>query len=633
MESPMKSRQWLIALGLVALVLAAVVGSILTRDLGPLAAPTATGTTTEQAPLVDERPLQTARAMVKLAVGADEHRFADQAAELADNEVDLDFHDALRDAANHPVPPSPQNRELFEHASQSEVDVKTDQDRVEQLKKELASASGAKQERAQEQLDVAQAQLELDQDEANDAKEDLIRSGADPGSLIQRQFDQHQAAEHGADEKPAAAAAADIQNINYQAGSLYAQFVAWRALRNKTLPLLEAQNEARQTAAKLVEKHAALEKQVTAGKAKQRQNPPAASQPTSDQTSPGQASVQPNASQSPSQPSAVPATANTAVKALHRLSNDQKNLADLDKRIQDEQELANSYAGWIAVIRAHQRTALHGMFQSALFIILIVLMVYLADRSIDRRLAEMGAGTRLHTLRAVIRFAVQAVGVLLILFVIAGAPQQTTTFLGLATAGITVAMKDFIVAFFGWFVLMGKNGLRVGDLVEINGVAGEVVEINLLRTVLLETGNWADSGHPTGRKVAFVNGYAIEGHFFNFTTSGQWLWDELTITVPPNQDPYPLLDAIQKTVAKETETNVHAAEKEWQNAASNYKVSSVSAAPTVNLRPTSSGVEVHVRYIARAQERSAIRTRLNQALVELLHHREGDKKESMSAAK
>ena len=203
----MKSRQWLIALGLLALVLAAVVGSILTRDLGPLAAPTATGTTTEQAPLVDERPLQTARAMVKLAVGADEHRFADQAAELADNEVDLDFHDALRDAANHPVPPSPQNRELFEHASQSEVDVKTDQDRVEQLKKELASASGAKQERAQEQLDVAQAQLELDQDEANDAKEDLIRSGADPGSLIQRQFDQHQAAEHGADEKPAAAGA------------------------------------------------------------------------------------------------------------------------------------------------------------------------------------------------------------------------------------------------------------------------------------------------------------------------------------------------------------------------------------------------------------------------------------------
>jgi small-conductance mechanosensitive channel len=274
------------------------------------------------------------------------------------------------------------------------------------------------------------------------------------------------------------------------------------------------------------------------------------------------------------------------------------------------------------------------MIQSALWILLIVLLVYLADRVIDHVFAEKVAErTRLHTLRAVIRFAVQAVGVLLILFVIFGAPQQTTTFLGLATAGITVAMKDFIVAFFGWFVLMGKNGLRVGDWVEINGVAGEVVEINLLRTVLLETGNWTDTGHPTGRKVAFVNSYAIEGHFFNFTTSGQWMWDELQITVPPNQDPYPLLDAIQKTVAKETETTAGAAEEEWKNAASHYKVRSVSAAPTVNLRPTSAGVEVHVRYIARAQERSAIRARLNQALVELLHHRDADKKESMSAGK
>jgi small-conductance mechanosensitive channel len=598
MEPWMKSRQWMITVALLLLALSAVIGSILTRDLGPLPTSAATGTAAQQNLLVDERPLQTARAMAKLVSGADERRFADQAAELADNEVDLAFHDALRDAMDHPVPPTPQNRELYEHASQSEAQVTTDQGRVDELKKDLAAATGAHQERVQEQLDVAQAQLELDQDESNDAKEDLIRSGADPGSLIQRQFDQHQAAEHSTDEKTAAV---NNPEVNYQAGSLWAQFAAWRALRSRAIPLQQARDEANRTAAVMVEKHAALDQKVKAAKA--------------------------------TPPSALP-TAPTAVKALHRLSDDQKNLADLDKRIQDLQELADRYAGWIAVIHSHQRAALHGMIQSALLIILILLMVYLADRWIDRYLAEMGPErTRLHTLRVVIRFAVQTVGVLLSLFVIFGAPQQTTTILGFAGAGLTVAMKDFIVAFFGWFVLMGKNGLRVGDWVEINGVAGEVVEINLLRTVLLETGNWTDTGHPTGRKVAFVNSYAIEGHFFNFTTSGQWLWDELQITVPPNQDPYPLLDAIQKTVAKETEKTAGAAEEEWKNAASQYKVSSVSAVPTVNLRPTSAGVEVHVRYIARAQERSAIRARLNQALVELLHHRDVDNKESFTAAK
>ncbi len=623
----MKSRQWLITVGLLVLALAAVLGSILTRDLGPLQSSSTSKTETQQTPLVDERPLQTARAMAKLASGADERRFADQAAELADSEVDLAFHDALRDAANHPVPPTPQNRELYEHASECEVQVKADQDQVDRLKKQLASASGAHQEGIQEQLDVAQAQLELDQDESNDAKEDLIRSGADPGGLIQRQFDQHEAVEHGTDTKTAAAA--NSPEVNYQAGSFYAQFAAWRTLHSTAIPLQEARDEANRTAAALAEKHSALDKQVKAAKAKQRENPPAAVLSTSGQPDSGQ----PNSGHSAAAQSPAPAAAPTAVKALHRLSDDQKNLADLDKRIQDEQELANSYAGWIAVIQSHQRAALHGMIQSTLWIILIVLMVYIADRWIDRYLAERGPErTRLHTLRAVIRFAIQAVGVVLIALVILGAPQQTTTFLGLAGAGLTVAMKDFIVAFFGWFVLMGKNGLRVGDWVEINGVAGEVVEINLLRTVLLETGNWTDTGHPTGRKVAFVNSYAIEGHFFNFTTSGQWMWDELQITVPPNQDPYPLLDAIQKTVTQETEANAAAAEKEWKNAASNYKVSSVSAAPTVNLRPTAAGVEVHVRYIARAQERSAIRARLNQALVALLHGR-ADEKESMSAAK
>jgi small-conductance mechanosensitive channel len=645
MEPWLKSRQWLITVGLLILALAAGIGFVFTRDLGPLPSSATPGTATEQIPLVDERPLQTARAMAKVVSGADERRFADQAAELADNEVDLAFHDALRDAANHPVAQTAQNRELYQHASESEAQVKADQDHLDQLKKELASAKGAHQESVQEQLDVAQAQLELDQDEADDAKEDLIRSGADPGSLIQRQFDQHQASEHGSDAKTAAAAVNNPE-VNYQAGSLWAQFSAWRALRSRALPLHQARDEARQTAAELTQKHAALDKRVKTAKAKSRENPlvpgqPSSGQPSlgrsgSGQSSGGVSSAQSNSAQSSSgqpasQVSSTTAPAPTAVTTLHRLSDDQKNLADLDKRIQDEQELANSYAGWIAVIHSHQRAAMHGMTQSALLIILILLVVYLTDRWIDRYLAEMGEErTRLHTLRAVIRFAVQAIGVVLILLVIIGAPQQTTTFLGLATAGITVAMKDFIVAFFGWFVLMGKNGLRVGDWVEINGVAGEVIEINLLRTVLLETGNWTDTGHPTGRKVAFVNSYAIEGHFFNFTTSGQWMWDELQMTVPPNQDPYPLLDAIQGAVTKETESNAAAAEKEWQNAASNYKVRTVSAAPTVNLRPTSAGVEVHVRYISRAKERSALRARLNQALVELLHHRGA---ESMSAAK
>jgi len=74
---------------------------------------------------------------------------------------------------------------------------------------------------------------------------------------------------------------------------------------------------------------------------------------------------------------------------------------------------------------------------------------------------------RLRTLRVVVRFALEAVGLLLILLVLFSMPSQMPTILGLAGAGLTVALKDFIVAFFGWFALMGRNGIRVGDWVEI----------------------------------------------------------------------------------------------------------------------------------------------------------------------
>src|SRR5208282_2181230 len=82
---------------------------------------------------------------------------------------------------------------------------------------------------------------------------------------------------------------------------------------------------------------------------------------------------------------------------------------------------------------------------------------------------------QVETLRTVTRVAIQVLAVLLILLVIFGPPSQLGTFLGLAGAGLTVALKDFIVGFLGWFVLMGKNGIRLGDWVEINGVTGEVV--------------------------------------------------------------------------------------------------------------------------------------------------------------
>ncbi len=294
-------------------------------------------------------------------------------------------------------------------------------------------------------------------------------------------------------------------------------------------------------------------------------------------------------------------------------------MSALDSRIRNQQELADVYGQWGALVAARRRDLLHSLLVSVALMLAIGLAVLLTTDFLQRMFARVEPDQqRLLTLRSVAHIVTRAVGAILILLIIFGIPSQLATVLALAGAGLTVAMKDFIVGFFGWFILMGKNGIRHGDWVEINGVSGEVIEVGLFHTVLLETGNWNDAGHPTGRRVTFVNSYAIEGHYFNFSTSGQWLWDELQLALPVNKDPYPFVAEIQKIVLKETESNAHLAEQEWGKLGSERGVRPFSAGPAISLRPANNGYEISVRYVTRANERHQQRGKIYHDIVELL---------------
>ena len=113
-----------------------------------------------------------------------------------------------------------------------------------------------------------------------------------------------------------------------------------------------------------------------------------------------------------------------------------------------------------------------------------------------------------------------------------------------------------------------------------------------------------------------MNSYAIEGHYFNFSTAGQWLWDELQVVVGQGENPYPLVEAVQRLVEEETRASAAQAEQEWQKSAGYRK--SLDMAPAIHLRPTAAGVEMQIRYITSANERYATRSRLYEKIVGLL---------------
>ncbi len=560
----------------------------------PVAQQNEKGARAPQVKLVNQTPLETALNLTNAASTAAEYQLALEGIRVADHEVDMAFVMALQHAQQTPPAETSEIKQINDRIHSLRKHQQEVQDTVARLTK-LAEHPGKNDaDTIEQQLEIAKARAGLISDAIDDAKEDLVRAGGDPQALIQQELEEHNALQHNnnaaAQTKPASFV---IQ------GNLLSQYRSWQRLRDNQKRLAVAQQQADTAATTLTQKHQALEKGLTD------------SVQGDDLTS------------AAADPAAAPqeeAEHASTIATLESLSQKTKLLSLYDKRIQAEKQLANIYGRWSEIVQSQLRTALHAMLRSLLWILLALLFLVVAEGLIEHFYMRQGPDRRhLSTMRLGLRLASQVIGVMLILLVLLGVPNQLSTVLALAGAGLTVALKDFIVAFFGWFILMGKHGIREGDWVEINGIGGEVVEIGVLRTILLETGNWNDAGHPTGRKVSFVNSFAIEGHYFNFTTTGQWLWDELDVLIPAGEDPYFLLNSVLKLVAEQTQSDATQAEQEWRRATHNSVTQSFSAAPAIDVRPTNLGVNLVVRYVVHAHDRYEVRTRLYQAIVALLH--------------
>lgn len=600
----MKPFQKILAIALVLLLGATVYG--LVRTSQPLKVSQGKGKTSGAAatPTVDQTPILTAEALAQMSTPQEELPFAQQALEIADRDMDVAYTAAKRELEDHPAGLTTEAKQIQARLKQAEDTLAADDAIVDRLTADEGKATGARKDDLHNQLVLAQANQQEHQDDVDDAKEDLARAGGDSTSRIEALTQEHETSSKKIDGLKDSLKATPGAAIG-QPGLMH-RFSEWWGLHQKQLLLWQAKQQAESAAAVFSANHNALEAQsgTKQGNTKGTTAPASTGGTNANAGEPGDSGQQ---------------GSTDLVNAAKQRGALKKTLSSLDKRIDNEKQLAATYSQWIGVVAASQRAVLHSILIGLTIILSIALFgVYFATL-MDKVVGRLNMDRRqLQSLHTVAHVAVRIVALLLILLVIIGPPGQLGTFLGLAGAGLTVALKDFIVGFLGWFVLMGKNGIRMGDWVEINGVTGEVVEIGPFHTVLLETGNWTDSGHPTGRRVTFTNSFAIEGHYFNFSTTGQWLWDELQLVLPLGQDPYPLVQEIRKRVSEATKEKAQEAEAEWRRSTRSREMSSFSVEPAISVKPVVGGVEVAVRYITRANERYQLRSKLYQDAVDLL---------------
>jgi small-conductance mechanosensitive channel len=554
------------------------------------------------AELVDQSTYTTAQRLARLAEAPDEQSYAQAALRVADHAIAFAFTTALRDVEAHPPALSPDALKIQDRIRRSQGLLDSDQQRVTELTGALAHAKEAQKDALQDELDLAQSQLDLDKDELEEANQDLVEAGGNPQKRIEALEQEHDAQMKARVAAPVPAAAAATQH-----GSL-SRFVEWLHLRQKQQQLDDAQSSAAEKAAKLAESAKSGNSELSQH-AKSAKAQTAATGASTGTTAAGPAPRAPHTHED--------AAALLAQTKL--ITADQKVLTLLDQRTADQRQLAGIYEQWSALVTLQSHALAHALLFNALIVIIVFIAMLLLDGWLQRLLNNPKLDRRqVETLRSIARVGLRVAAVVAVLLIVVGMPTQFGTMIGIVGAGLTVALKDFIVAFFGWLMLMGRNGIRLGDWVEINGVSGEVAELGMFHTVLMETGNWSDAGHPTGRRVTFTNSFAIEGHYFNFSTSGQWLWDELQVVVPAGRDPYPIVDAITKQVVEATAESARQAEQEWQRAVPAQRGKVFSGTPGVNVKPIVGGVEIAIRYITRANERFLLRAKLYQAAVDLL---------------
>lgn len=214
------------------------------------------------------------------------------------------------------------------------------------------------------------------------------------------------------------------------------------------------------------------------------------------------------------------------------------------------------------------------------------------------------------------KIALWCVVVLIVGFAFASELGSIVTFAGLIAAGLAVAMQSVLVSIVGYFFLIGKYGIRVGDRVQIGEVTGEVIDLGLVRLHLMELGGHGSLG-PTGRVVAFANSIVFQtsSGLFKQIHGVDLVWREMTLTLPAGIDYGAAKEKLQAAVTgalKEDSGEIARQSKEIQRA--RVSGSDGDAVPRVQLSFSATGADAHVRYPVHLRNAAEIDERVSHGL-------------------
>jgi small-conductance mechanosensitive channel len=259
-----------------------------------------------------------------------------------------------------------------------------------------------------------------------------------------------------------------------------------------------------------------------------------------------------------------------------------------------------------------------GIALKLLLSLAVVIITVIANRLIRNAIRpKIEDATRRQSMRVVVRNVLAVAGFVIILLIWLPTGNNLVTALGILGAGLAIASQEMIGSLAAGLNIWVGNMYRVGDRVRVGDVVGDVMDISLLRTTVMEIGEWVKADQYTGRVVTVANRAVWTSPVYNYTQQWGYLWDEITLYITYESDWQRAAEIMLEQGQTYTAEMQSDAEARLSRMIDRYPLKQTKVEPTLYLAMTDMGIEVTLRFLVDAQERRAVKGRLHRELLQV----------------
>lgn len=195
--------------------------------------------------------------------------------------------------------------------------------------------------------------------------------------------------------------------------------------------------------------------------------------------------------------------------------------------------------------------------------------------------------------------------------------------IGLLTAGITITLQELILSIAGSLYIFLVKVYKPGDRIEINGIKGDVIDIDSIYTTMMEIGQWVTSDNYSGRIVKLSNAFVFKGPVYNYSRDFPFIWDEFDLPVRYGSDIALAKEIIIKVASGELANYTQSSVDQWKNIVDKYYIEDAMVAPTLALTLTDNWIQFNLRYIVDYKKRRSTKHLLNSLIQEEIEKTNG----------